>query len=151
MGDLRQCLMDIADTGFTPGLVVPGPDHTPRHTLSEFDRAQVRRIAKEGAVLASAVVLWHREQSTTPGRSIEMRLSHGLGVAALGALVMQLLAWARLVEPMDTEAAALRNAREVIETADPEVHPAALDTQARALLTQAKAIKIKARRISRLW
>lgn len=151
MGDLRQCLMDVTTAGFTPAMAAAGPDRAPRSTLSEFERAQVQRIAEEGAALASAVVLWHREQGAIPGRTVEQRLSHGLGVAALGAMVMQLLAWIRLVESEDADAATLRNAREVVETADPEAEPAALDTRARVLLVRAAAVKAKARRVSRLW
>ncbi|EME68646.1 hypothetical protein H261_17418 [Paramagnetospirillum caucaseum] len=151
MGEPHQHLTDVATAGFTPGTAKPGPDRMPRSFLSEFERAQVQRIAEEGGALAAAVVRWHREQNAANHGNLEQHLSHGLGVAALGALVMQLLAWTRLVEPAGAPPATLRAAREIIDAADPEAEPAALDTQARSLLIHAMEIKAKARRISRLW
>jgi len=151
MADPGQRLVEVGAGGFQPGITMPGSDRTPRNTLSEFERAQVQRIAEEGAALAAAVVLWHREQSILLGNNMEARLSHGLGVAALGALILQILSWTRLVEPADVPPATLGTAREVIDGPDPEAEPAALSTQARGMLIHAQDIKAKARRISRLW
>jgi hypothetical protein len=151
MGKQRQCLMDVSSAGFTFGTVNTGPDVTPRSTLSEFERAQTQRITEEGAILAAAVIRWHREQSAIANRTMSQHLAHGLGVAALGALVMQILAWSRLVEPAELPPDTLRVARDVIETPDPEPESSVLETQARGLLIHALEIKAKARRISRLW
>lgn len=151
MADPGQRLVEVGTGGFLPGIAAPEPDRTPRSTLSEFERAQVQRIAEEGAALAAAVVLWHREHGALHGGNVGRRLSHGLGVAALGALIMQILSWTRLVEPADVLPATLRTAREVIDAPDPEVETAALDLQARGMLIHALDIKAKARRISRLW
>jgi hypothetical protein len=151
MADPGQHLSEVGAGGFTPSIAAPGPGRTARCILSEFERAQVRRIAEEGAALAAAVVLWHREYSAMRRDDLDLRLSHGLGVAALGALIMQILSWTRLVEPLDVPADTLRSAREVIDSPDPEAEPAALDTRARGMLIHAMGIKAKARRISRLW
>ncbi|WP_231920575.1 hypothetical protein [Magnetospirillum sp. XM-1] len=134
-----------------PGLPGAGLGMAPRTTLSEFERAQVRGIAEEGAALAATIVRWHKDQNRAHGHSPQDRMSHGLAVAALGAVIMQILAWVRLVEPADASPATLRNAREVIGGADPEAEPTAIDTQARALLIHALGVKAKARRISRHW
>ena len=151
MGEQRQCLMDISSVEFAFETASTGPDVIPRSTLSEFERAQAQRIAEEGAALAAAVIQWHREQNALANRDMNQRLAHGLGVAALGALVMQILAWIRLVEPSELPPSTLRAAREIIDTPDPEAELTALETQARDLLIQALEIKAKARRISRLW
>lgn len=124
---------------------------TPSDTLSEFERARVRRIAEEGSALADAVVRWHHEQQTAIAGDVERQLSHGLGVAALGATVMQILAWVRLMEPAELSPETLRMARETASTPAPEVEPAALCAQARAMLVWSLDIKDKARRLSRNW
>jgi hypothetical protein len=124
---------------------------TPPDTLSEFERVRARRIAEEGAALAAAVVRWHRDERINHAGDMERQLSHGLGVAALGALIMQILAWVRLMEPADLPPDTLRAARETISTPDPEAEPAALCAQARAMLVWGLDIKDKARRLSRNW
>ncbi|WP_148207351.1 hypothetical protein [Paramagnetospirillum magneticum] len=144
-------LMDVSAAGFTPRRAGRGPDRTPRQTLSEFERAQVCRIAAEGAALAADVVRWHSDSKDAFHGDLELHLSHGLGVAALGALVMEILAWTRLLEPPDVPPTTLRTAREVIESQDPTVDPSVLDYHARAMLQQALTIKAKARQVSRLW
>ncbi|ARJ67901.1 hypothetical protein WV31_20740 [Magnetospirillum sp. ME-1] len=151
MGEQRQYLRDATGAANPPDSPDAGPGPSPRPPLSEFERAQIRRIAEQGAALAAAIVQWHRDQSRAHSQSIEGRISHGLAVAALGALIMQILAWVRLVEPADIPPATLRSARDVIFGADPEAEPTALDTQARALLIHALDVKAKARLVSRHW
>lgn len=120
-------------------------------SLSEFERVRVRRIAEEGAALAAAVVRWHQDERINHAGDMERQLTHGLGVAALGALIMQILAWVRLMEPADLPSDTLRTAREVIATPDPEAEPAMLCAQARAMLIWGLDVKDKARRLSRNW
>lgn len=151
MGERRQYRRDVTNAAPPPDIPGSGRDAAPRATLSEFERAQIRRIAEEGSALAASVVGWHQTQSRAHGQFPQSRLSHGLAVAALGAVIMQILAWVRLVEPADTPPATLRAARQVIEGADPEAEPSVLETQARALLIHALDVKAKARRISRRW
>jgi hypothetical protein len=152
MAGTRRILMDIASTGYTPSEKVAGPDRMPRTSLSEFERAQIGKIAAEGAVLAADVVLWHRLwRAAAMERDLELRLSHGLGVAALGALIMQIRTWIRLLEGPEPPASTLRSAREIIDGPDPTADPLALDWHARSMLRRASGIKARARHISRLW
>jgi hypothetical protein len=151
MGDSRRCLIDVTSFEFSPAGPLTGPDLTPRSSLSEFEWAQVRQLVDAAADLASDVVLWHREETVTGFRTVPQRLAHGLGVAVLGALVMQMLSWVRLVEQEDATPETLRSARRIMETADPEVDTDALGRKARALLKRALDIKARARRVSRLW
>lgn len=151
MGELRQYVRDVTGTVTLPDSPHVDLGISPYATPSEFERVQIRRIAEEGAALAANIVQWHMERNRVHARSSLSQVSHGLAVAALGAVIMQILAWVRLVEPSGISPATLRSAREVIDGADPEAEPAALDTQARALLIHALDVKAKARRISRNW
>jgi hypothetical protein len=151
MGEQGQYLRDVTGVEAPPQSPKAALGTAPRTALSEFERAQIRRIAEEGAALAASIVRWHRDQSRDHGQFPLSQMSHGLAVAALGALIMQILAWVRLLEPADVSPATLRTAREVIDGADPEAEPASIDTQARALLLHALDIKAKARRLSRHW
>lgn len=147
----RSRLMDVTSAGFTPRTVAPEPDLSRRWTLSEFEYAQARRIAAEGGALAAEVVQWHSDAKDVFAGDLERHLAHGLGVAALGALIMQILAWTRLLEEPDAAPSTLRAARDVIEGADPVLDPSILDCYARGLLHRAQAIKARARQMSRLW
>lgn len=151
MGEPRHYLRDVTGMAAPPGIPDAGIGTAPRTILSEFERAQIRGIAEQGAALAANVVHWHRDQNRAHGHLPQSQMSHGLAVAALGAVIMQILAWVRLLEPADVSPATLRTAREVIGGADPEAEPASIDTQARALLIHALDVKAKARRISRHW
>lgn len=151
MGEPRQYLRDATGTAPPPGILDAAIGTAPRAILSEFEQAQIRRIAEQGAALAAHVVHWHRDQSRVHGHFPQSQMSHGLAVAALGAVIMQILAWVRLLEPADVSPTTLRTAREIIGGTDPEAEPASIDTQARALLIHALDIKAKARRISRHW
>jgi hypothetical protein len=152
MAETRRILVDVASSSFTPAEDAAGPDSMPRTALSEFERAQIRKVAAEGAILASQVVQWHRLwREASLDHDLELRLSHGLGVAALGALIMQIRTWVRLLEESELPAGTLCSARDVIDGPDPAADPAALDWHARAMLRRAIGIKARARRISRLW
>lgn len=147
----RSRLMDVTSAGFIPRAAATEPDLGRRWALSEFEYAQARRIAAEGAVLAAEVVHWHSDAKDAFAGDLERHLAHGLGVAALGALIMQILAWTRLLEEPEARPSTLTAAREVIESADPALDSSILDCYARGLLHRALAIKTRARQMSRLW
>lgn len=151
MGDPRRCLIDVSSAGFTPAGDILPPDLSPRQELSEFERAQVRRIAGTGADLASDTVLWHRDGEFYRLQDLELRLTHGLSVAAIGAVIMQILSWVRLLEPEEIGPQTLHSARDIIDGPDPEVDLNNFDSEARELLHRALALKDKARHVSRLW
>jgi hypothetical protein len=143
--------VDTSTAEFIPPPATKGPDHSPRGDLSEFERAQLRQVTAQAGALAADVVQWHRESGAVIDGNLERNLCLGLGVAALGALIMQILAWTRLLAPQELPPATLRTAREIIEGQDPVAEPAVLDGRAVALLRRAQAIKAKARSISRHW
>ncbi len=149
---MAKMLVDVATTGYIPSENAAGPDSMPRTILSEFERAQIGKIAAEGARLATDVVRWHRLwRDAALDCDLELRLSHGLGVAALGALIMQIRTWVRLLEEAELPTATLRSAREIIGGPDPAADPEMLDWHARSMLRRAADIKARAQQISRLW
>ncbi|KIM00303.1 hypothetical protein CCC_03091 [Paramagnetospirillum magnetotacticum MS-1] len=145
---------DLAETsgsGTAPCQATSIPSRAPSGILSEFEAAQIRKVAQAGAALAADVVQWHRDIQADAAKSLELQLSHGMGLAVIGAVVMQILAWTRLLEPWSVPPSTLRAAREIMEGATPEADLARLDYRAQALLQRAFAIKAQARRVSRLW
>lgn len=119
--------------------------------LSEFECAQIRRLVADSADMAAAVVLWHRETVSKGPIFLEERLGQGMAVAALGALIMQLLAWVRLMEPLNVPVETLRLAHDVLEAPNPQVNRVMLCPSALELLDRALTLKETGRRISRNW
>lgn len=143
MGDVRNVVADVSTQTRIAG--------TDAGTLSEFECAQIRRLVADCADLAGAVVQWHRETVSQGPVFLEERLSQGMAVAALGALVMQLLAWVRLMEPLAVPPETLRLAHDVLDAPDPQVDRYMLSPGAQRLLERAMSLKETGRRISRGW
>lgn len=143
MGEVRNVVADVS----TQSRIAFGHSET----LSEFECAQVRRLVSDSADLAGEVVNWHREAVSKGPVFLEERLSQGMAIAALGALIMQLLAWVRLMEPLNVPAETLRTAHDVLEAPNPQVDSRMLCSEARELLERALTLKETGRRISRNW